>query len=468
MFYMFTSRTFRFFIVSIALTFGLTSYFLLPTSSFAQVDPCTTNISGQSRSALEEALEACNADIAKWTKILNNAKNESASFANDVAYLTAKIKVAQTNIKAKNIAIANLGKDISSKQTTINSLDNKIERGRASLAEILRKTSLLDEYSLPETILSNKDFSEFFVDVNAYSAMSLALEDVFAELRGVKAQTQIEKEALRKKQDEEANARAAIELAKKQVEISQAQKKTLLAESQNKEKTYGQVLAERQAKAAQIRAVLFPLRDAGAISFGMALQYAEQASKVTGVRPALILGILQQESNLGENVGTCVITNLTTGETKSVKSGRTFINGIHPTRDLPLLQPLLKNLGRDPLTTKVSCPQAVGYGGAMGPAQFIPSTWNIMKDKVANALNNANPDPWNPADSIMAMALFLKDLGASSGTHTSERTAACKYYSGRNCYSSSGSPNVGLKYGNEVMSKASTIQLTMIDPLQGI
>ncbi|MDO8565371.1 MAG: lytic murein transglycosylase, partial [bacterium] len=288
----------------------------------------------------------------------------------------------------------------------------------------------------------------------------------FAELRTTRALTESEKAVLAKKREAEAAAKAAIESAKKVVEVANAEKKTLLAQSKSAEVTYSQVLADRQAKAAKIRAVLFPLVDAGAIPFGTALQYAEAASAKTGVRAALILGILQQESNLGANVGRCVITDLSTGQTKNVTSGYVWSNGIHPTRDLPVLQKILAGLARDPMNTRVSCPIAgiAGYGGAMGPTQFIPSTWNIVAPKVATAMGKATPDPWNPADAIMASAYLLQGNGAASGTYEAERNAACKYYSGRVCSTA----NHIASYGNQVMNRASTIQTTMIDPLQNL
>lgn len=434
---------------------------LLPTR--ASADVCSTETVGKSQDQLRIDLEACNAEIAQWTEVLNNTKKDSASFARDVALLTAKINAAQASIKAKTVAIASLGKNINEKQQKITALDNRIEEGKNTLAELVRKTHEIDSFSTAEAMLSNQNLSDFFVDFDTYAATEKSLQDVFAELRGNKAQTQTEKEALAKQREAEANAKALIEEAKKAVEASQAQKKTLLAESKNKEKTYSQVLADRQARAAQIRAALFNLRDTGAIPFGTALQYANSASTQTGVRPALILGILKQESNLGANVGSCVITNLSTGETKSANSGKVFANGIHPTRDLPLLQTILSNLGRDPLATKVSCPLSIGYGGAMGPAQFIPSTWNIINNQVASLTGHSTPDPWNPADAIMALAVLLKGNGAAGGTYESERNAACKYYSGKSCASGPGST-----YGNQVMSKATDIQTNMIDPLQGI
>ena len=427
---------------------------------------CTSETAGKSRAQLEGELEACNREIAQWTDTLNKTKQESASYSRDVALLTAKINAAQANIKAKNNQIASLSKDIAVKQSQINVLDTRISRGRAAIADILRKTNDINSYSLVEAVLSDKNLSEFFVDMDTYASTEDALAELFAELRTVKKLTESEKAALAKKREAEAATRAAMEAAKKEVEIAQKDKKTLLAVSQTKEVTYSQVLADRQAKAAKIRAILFPLVDAGAIPFGTALAYAETASSKTGVRPALILGILQQESNLGANVGRCVITNLSTGQTKNVNTGYIWVNGIHPTRDLPLLQSILNKLGRDPLNTRVSCPIAgvPGYGGAMGPTQFIPSTWNLIAGKISAATGKTTPDPWNPADAIMASGILLQGNGAAAGTYEAERNAACKYYSGRTC---SAAKHIAA-YGNQVMSRAATIQTTMIDPLQNL
>lgn len=439
-----------------------------PIKIFAQTSACTDVTAGKSRAQLEAELEACNKEIAEWQATLDKTKQESAGFQRDVSALTAKINAAQANIKAKNIAISNLSKDIAAKQTQITVLDNRIEKGKQAIAEILRKTNDLNSYSLAEALLSGKDLSEFFVDIDTYTSTENALDNLFADLRNTRTLTEAERVALNKKKEQEDSAKAALEASKKQVEADQAQKKQLLAASQNAEKTYAQVLADRQAKAAQIRAVLFPLRDSAAIPFGTALQYADAASAKTGVPSSLILAILQQESNLGANVGSCVITNLSTGESKSVKSGQVFSNGIHPTRDLPVLQDILGALGGDPLSTKVSCPIAgvAGYGGAMGPAQFIPSTWKIIAGKVGSALGKATPDPWSPQDAIMAMGYFLKDLIGSTGDpYTDQRTAACRYYSGKTCYGSNGA-NVGLSYGNSVMSRVARIQQD-IDFLRG-
>ncbi len=240
---------------------------------------------------------------------------------------------------------------------------------------------------------------------------------------------------------------------KKKIEVAEAEKKRLLALNKTEQAGYQKIIADKAAKAAGIRAALFSLRDSAAIPFGTALEYAKKASAKTGVRPAFVLAILTQESNLGANVGSCYLTNTMTGAGIKISTGLPIANVMKPTRDVtPFLQ-ITKDLGRDYLSTRVSCPFSIGYGGAMGPAQFIPSTWNIFKTRIASLLGVSMADPWNPEHAFMASALYLSDLGAVAGAYTAERNAACKYYSGRSCADSN-----NIFYGDQVMAKVAGIQ----------
>ena len=133
---------------------------------------------------------------------------------------------------------------------------------------------------------------------------------------------------------------------------------------------------------------------------------------------------------------------------------------MHPKRDQPIFLKVTGELGFDPDSMPVSCPWQGGYGGAMGPAQFIPSTWNLYKDRIAEALEKSVPNPWEPRDAFFASAIYLKDLGANGGSYTAEQKAALKYYAGSNWNKSKNA-----FYGREVMEKAQSIQENMIDPL---
>jgi membrane-bound lytic murein transglycosylase B len=198
------------------------------------------------------------------------------------------------------------------------------------------------------------------------------------------------------------------------------------------------------------------------------LDFANFASKQTGVRPAFILAILTQESNLGENVGACYLRDYTTGAGVGVNSGITKSRVMSPNRDIQPFLALTTALGLDPQNMRVSCwmsaysgGQPVGWGGAMGPSQFIPSTWQTYSSKLAALLGVTTPNPWDPKSAIMATAYYLENLGADAQTFTAERTAALKYYAGSNW-----SKSANAFYGDQVMAKAQSIQQNMIEPLQ--
>jgi len=297
--------------------------------------------------------------------------------------------------------------------------------------------------------------------VSTIDSIDKKLQDLFAQLRSTKDLTQKEKDALDQKKNAEQDAKHEVEVKKTQVAATQAQKKELLTETTQQEKSYAQVLAERQQKAEEIRSALFDLRDTQGISFGTALDYAQAASTKTGVRAAFTLAILSQESDLGKNIGSCYVSNLDTGDGVGKNTGTPYEKVMKAPRDTVPFQTITASVNLSWSTTPVSCPLGYkyssnrGYGGAMGPSQFIPSTWVLYAPRIETATGFTTANPWDPRDSIMATALYLSDLGASAQTYTSERNAACKYYSGRSCDSRS-PPNAS--YGNSVVAKADTYQ----------
>ncbi|MFA5751407.1 MAG: lytic murein transglycosylase [Candidatus Paceibacterota bacterium] len=436
--------------------------FSIPNAySFVDCLKINQNSPESEKNYCRQELARLDAELVDLFLKLEEQKKQTGTIQGDVNYLNAQINALQTKIKARSLAIAQLKISINEKVNKIGSLASKIEREHGLLAGLIRNTNEFDNENLTHLIFSEKGLSDFYSSVLSYSSLRKAIKNSIDVIKGVKTETESEKKSLEEKQNAETNAKVELEESKSKVAQSEAKKKQLLALSKKNESEIAKAAAEKRAIAEKIRAALFPLRDAQAIPFGVALQYAKEAEKITGVRPAFVLAILKQESSLGANVGSCVITNLSTGETKNVNSGKIYTNGIHPTRDLPLLQTIVKELGRDPLLTRVSCPFNVGYGGAMGPAQFIPSTWNLIKNQIAKATSKAVPDPWNPADAIMASSLLLKGNGANAQTYTSEREAACRYYSGKSC----SDPTVkNAFYGDAVMNHAKKIQ-TDIDYL---
>jgi len=412
-------------------------------------------------------------EILQWQSVLNETKKKANGLDGDVKMLNAKIKEAEATIKAKNMAINQLSKEVNAKSNKIAELEGKIGEGKESLAQLIRKTNEIDSYSLTEVIFGSRNISEFFEDLDAYSAIKKAMQEHFTVVREVKSATLEERKKLDQKKDQEADARYVVEIRKKTIAKSETEKKQLLAVTKQEEKNYQTVLSERQARAAQIRAALFRLRDTEGIPFGKALEYANMASQKTGVRAALILAILTQESDLGKNQGSCLLSSLETGDGVGKNTGTPFEQIMKAPRDTVPFGSITNRLGRDWKMTPVSCPPGKkyivgrGFGGGMGPSQFIPSTWELFKARIGPAagVSADTANPWDPEHAFIATGIYMSDLGAVASSFTSERNASCKYYSGASCQPGRKPANVF--YGDQVMQKAEEIQAN-IDFLKGV
>lgn len=421
----------------------------------------------QSRADLEKELSDLEAQIKALGQNISETQQQGKSLKNDIVVLTNKIAQSKLKIQTHLKAINQLSQNITQKNQTINDLNAKTNREKESLSQIMRKTMYLEEYSLIDFSLQSKSLSSFFEDADSFATINRALKKSFEDIRQSKEKLEVVKGELLEAKDEETAKKIAQELEKKKVETNQKEKNTLLTITKNQETEYKKVLVTREKEASTIRARLFELRDSGSISFGQAYDLAVVASRGAGVRPALVLAILMQESSLGINVGACYLSDPTTGNGVSIKNGNLKPRTMNPSRDVPVFTSILSHSGRLMEKTPVSCwipmysgGNPIGWGGAMGPSQFIPSTWKIFENRIKSITGGSFADPWNPRDAITATALYLADLGATPGNEASERNAACKYYSGRSCAS-----GPGASYGNSVMRKIVGVQAD-IDKLQ--
>ena len=409
-------------------------------------------LSERERERLEEEYEKLQEEIAEWEQVLAETREKKNTLQGDVTTLNAQIKQAEAQIRQKNLAIGNLGTEIKQKSAHIGELESRIDAGHESLASLMRRQNQIDDLTLIEIALGAESAFDLFEDVDNMASVQIGLHGKFRDIRSAKSETEEERAALAKKQAAELDARYEVETKKAEVAKNEAEKQQLLAITKNEESAYQKVLAERQAEAAAIRARLFPLRDTEGIEFGDAVEYARVAEGKTGVRAALILAILSQESDLGKNVGQCLVTDIETGDGKGKNTGTPFPQMMKAPRDTVPFKRITDALGKDWSATPVSCSLPGGYGGAMGPTQFIPSTWELFESRLKTALGVSDTNPWNAGHAIMATALYLQDVGAAAGGYSAEHRAAATYYAGAVWATR------GQGYANSVLGKAAQFQ----------
>jgi membrane-bound lytic murein transglycosylase B len=391
---------------------------------------------------------------AQLADLLNKQKEQqknTGTLKGDVEYLNSQINALKTKIKGRALAIASLKVSIVEKSEKIDSLLEKIDSQNQSLAQLLRNTNDFDNENLVHLLLSDKSLSDFYSDLESYSSLKEAIKISVDKIKGVKTETETEKKDLEAKRNAETDAKAELESAQKKVVQSEADKKKLLAISKNKEEEYKKLAAQKKVQADKIRSALFNLAGISTkIEFGTALAYANEVKAQTGIEPAFLLAILTQESNLGSNVGQCYLVNPDTGAGVGKNTGKVFTNVMKPTRDVGPFLEITNALGFNAYQTAVSCPIAgvAGWGGAMGPAQFIPSTWKLFTTRLKNVLGHY-ANPWSPKDAFMASGMYLTDLGAVGSSVSAQNKAACKYY---------GSGGASCSYSKSVQSLKTKIQ----------
>ncbi|MEK9170691.1 MAG: lytic murein transglycosylase, partial [Patescibacteria group bacterium] len=220
------------------------------------------------------------------------------------------------------------------------------------------------------------------------------------------------------------------------LENSKKQKQKLLNQTKGQEKAYQQLLSKAREDLDKIRNQPYNLAMGFKMTFEEALKSALPAAQLTGARAAFIMAIVKIESDWGGNVG----------------KGN-WRTDMHP-RDFDAFQAITSALGINPDSTPVSKKPYYGWGGAMGPAQFLPSTWLLYADAVANLMGRRPASPWNIEDAFTAAGLKLAKDGADKQTYAAESKAAKIYIAGSR-WNTSLTARI---YANNVMAEASRIQ----------
>jgi len=420
---------------------------------------CDPNLEGKSEQELLAIEAQCNVEIADLdTKIngTNGTKQFSSELTKGITDLKNKIAKMQLEIKAKNAKIKQLGENIVVKTKYIGQLSSRMDNIKESIGKMLRDTYVMDDSSIVNVLLSSENLSSYFIDTDNYATINEKLQILIEELTGIKKTSEIEKKDLEKKQAQESKLKFEQEKIKTTTESYKAEQQTLLSITKNKEAEYQKLIAEKEKLKNQIRNKLYRTASGMEISFGDALKLIQPYESTIGVDSALVLAVLFQESavdnTIGKNIGKC-----TYNQVSSCVAGKTVMSETQK----PTYLSIMSNLGLNPNTTPISCAicRDGNYGGAMGPAQFMPVTWDGISKRVSNIIGVFYPSPFENLAAFTASAVLLKDNQDRCKTAFTKRNdiwscAASKYYGGLNLKGSTLTSYMRYGYGKSVLNRA--------------
>ena len=431
--------------LKVFLSFSLTLAFILPGFlSAASMDfcesadeldkKCNSLSTVECRELLEECQSYLDQKSAQIEADITKTEEEKKTLQSQIYSLGNKIENLSYQIYQSNLVIKDIKIQVTDTESSIIDTSLEIDNSKERLAGILRTIYEEDQKSIVEVFLGEDQLSDFFNDLVALEELSNKNKELLGNIKEMKFYLEGQKESLDEEKESVENLVAIQNLQKTENQSVKNERENFLKMTEAEYQKQLKEKEETEEKAQAIRTRLFELIGVpDAPTFEQAYEIAKFVSERTGIRPALLLAVLKQESNLGKNVGQCFLTNTKTGEGIQMTTKQKEIQVMKPSRDISPFLAITQELGKDPYNTPVSCPmkdtngKPFGYGGAMGPSQFIPSTWIAYKDEM-KAITGKLANPWDIRDAFLATGIYLKDLGGN----TNEFNAVMKYFSGSN------------------------------------
>jgi len=429
--------------------------FLFSLFLFGTFLPAYAAPDAAAREAIEQQLAALEQEARELDGTLQQVRGQSRTLGNEVKAMNTEVRRREVEIKRLTIALRETNLDIKNKSSGIAALGKKIDASRTSLGASLLLLYAYGDENAVTILLKNKTVSGFFNSLHSLARVQHSVQQTLAEFKADREELQKQKVELLQTQEDQQSLKALQDVERRFLAIKKKEKDDLLKQTKGKEALFQQLLQSKKTDIAALRAQLFYLGKTG-ITAEEAVAAATLAASRANIRPAFLLALLEVETGKQFEDGVITVgSNVGTGTWRR-DLYECYIDIGKPNRaeaEKRAFFEITSRLKLDPDRMQVSRRPNYGCGGAMGAAQFLPTTWLRFEDQVARLTNHFPPNPWNPEDAFTAAALFLAQSGASSQTSAGELAAARTYISG----SSSCGKSICRYYSNRILALSQEI-----------
>jgi hypothetical protein len=318
--------------------------------------------------------DACDTEIKEARTALAKKQGETSGVKYEIKKLDQEIRLSKLYVNQK-LAIANrLNNNISSTEDDIENLGIDLEKVNETLKVLIFQRSQTEANTALEAILSKNTISEFFEDNDTSRFLEAKISDKITRVKKERDTLQrltIELEEKESVERDLANERKSETL---KIKKNKKYKDELLGILKKEEGGLQVTLSNKERAKRAILSKVFTLASGDKVSFGEAYGVINPYKKALGMDPAFVLAILFQESGfhgkIGGNIGRC------TYKQKNSNGNATHGYTVMKKNQQKNFLAIMSGIGVDADTQKISCPipSDGSYGGAMGPAQFMPNT----------------------------------------------------------------------------------------------
>ncbi|NTW27717.1 MAG: hypothetical protein HGA36_05305 [Candidatus Moranbacteria bacterium] len=366
-------------------------------------------------------------DISDLQKKLDRERKAKEKLEQSLGQIQGAVALTQKDINTTKSVITETVTTISRKESEVQNLNNKIELQKNMLRGLLRQVYYNQGQPILNVVLTSQNFSDAFSDTDHL----LTIEDRIKELSGQISETRSQVE-----QD-----KMELALAKEKhediLDDKLGQKQELVADQvdvQGDIEDKNVIISKLQKQLVELQGDLNALSGKSYNAKDIR-EAVEIASRGTGVPEGVLYGFLKMETNLGANTGKCTYKQVIDVALprykvllKKSSKWQASIDTLY--RREKLFYALVDDLGYDK-NKKVSCsppPSSyIGQGGAMGIPQFMSDVWNSYSARISANTGHKTPDPWEITDGVMAMAIKLRNAGATSSSASVIRKASINY-----------------------------------------
>lgn len=196
-------------------------------------------------------------EISQYNIVVDDASKQAKSLQSTIKTLDLSKKKILTDITLTSKKIDRTNLSIKELNSNIENTKDKIDTNKKAISKAFQQTRILDDNNLVITILSKKNVSEIWSEIDDNKKISDEIKDKTKELSILEQDMQKKQANLTNQKTDLLSLKEDLGGKKKAVEYTVQQKAAILAETKNKEQTFRDLVKTKEQLKSQFESELY-------------------------------------------------------------------------------------------------------------------------------------------------------------------------------------------------------------------